>query len=33
MRPHQVCPECGKYRGIEVIDVEARAAKKSKSQR
>jgi len=31
MRPHHVCPECGKYRGIEVIDMEAEAAKPSES--
>ncbi|HJW84680.1 MAG TPA: 50S ribosomal protein L32 [Anaerolineae bacterium] len=28
MRPHHVCPECGKYRGVEVIDMEAKTAKK-----
>jgi len=34
IRPHHVCPECGKYRGVEVIDMEAREAKKkSKTQR
>lgn len=33
MRPYHVCPTCGKYHGIEVIDVEAREAKKkAKSQ-
>ncbi len=33
MRPYHVCPTCGKYRGIEVIDMEAREAKKkAKSQ-
>lgn len=31
MLPHHVCPECGKYRGIEVIDMEAEAEKKSAS--
>jgi len=29
MRPHHVCPTCGKYHGAEVINVEAKAAKKS----
>ncbi len=32
MRPHYVCPNCGKYHGIEVIDVEAKAAKKKGKQ-
>jgi large subunit ribosomal protein L32 len=32
MRPHQVCPTCGKYRGVEVIDLEARAARKKAKQ-
>jgi large subunit ribosomal protein L32 len=32
MKPHHVCPECGKYRGFEVIDVEAREARKNKQQ-
>jgi large subunit ribosomal protein L32 len=22
-RPHRVCPECGTYRGVKVLDVEA----------
>ena len=28
MRPHHACPTCGKYRGLEVIDVEAREARR-----
>lgn len=32
MRPYHVCPTCGKYRGIEVIDMEAREAKKKKAK-
>jgi len=32
MRTHYVCPECGKYRGVEVIDLEAREAKKNKKK-
>jgi len=33
MRPHHVCPTCGKYNGVEVIDIEAREArKKAKTQ-
>ena len=28
--PHRVCAACGKYRGRVVIDMAARAAKKSK---
>jgi hypothetical protein len=32
MRPHYVCPNCGKYNGVVVIDMEAEAAKKSKQQ-
>lgn len=33
MQPHHVCPTCGKYHGLEVIDVEARAERKrAKSQ-
>jgi len=34
MKPYHACPNCGKYRGIEVIDLEAREArKKAKAQR
>ena len=32
MKPHHMCPTCGKYRGMEVIDMEAKAAKKKAKQ-
>jgi len=32
MRPHHVCPNCGKYHGYEVIDMEARAEKEKQKK-
>ena len=31
-RPHHVCPNCGTYDGVEVIDVEARAERKKRNR-
>lgn len=31
--PHTVCPNCGYYKGVEVIDVLKKLTKKEKKQR
>ena len=31
--PHTVCPNCGYYKGVEVIDVLKKLAKKERKQR
>ncbi len=30
---HRVCPNCGKYKGLKVIDVEKKLAKKEKKMK
>ncbi len=30
--PHRVCPNCGTYKGAQVIDVQARAERKNRKK-
>lgn len=33
IKPHTVCPNCGYYKGVEVIDVLKKLTKKERKQR
>lgn len=33
IRAHQVCPYCGTYKGVQVIDIEAKEKKKEEKRK